>query len=140
MLPVEGDRNNESGARRYLSVTDFAGGREHTEPSAHSYERGANGEKKGPSDEDSGNAEGQEEEQEEDEEQQGRTSRLDPLWEGLGSLGERLAGVDDRFDQLDQEICHDHEASTFALLRTLWVTTVVPILYGVYVGVLITAV
>lgn len=42
---------------------------------------------------------------------QGRTGRLDPLWEGLGSLGERLAEVGGRFDQLDQEICHDREVS-----------------------------
>ncbi|CBJ30412.1 expressed unknown protein [Ectocarpus siliculosus] len=40
---------------------------------------------------------------------QGRTGRLDPLWESLGSLGERLAVVGGRFDQLDQEICHDRE-------------------------------
>ncbi|CAM9290401.1 unnamed protein product, partial [Ectocarpus sp. 12 AP-2014] len=40
---------------------------------------------------------------------QGRTGRLDSLWEGLGSLGERLAEVGGRFDQLDQEICHDRE-------------------------------
>ncbi|CAB1101689.1 unnamed protein product [Ectocarpus sp. CCAP 1310/34] len=40
---------------------------------------------------------------------QGRTGRLDPLWEGLGSLGERLADVGGRLDQLDQEICHDRE-------------------------------
>ncbi|CAM9662283.1 unnamed protein product, partial [Ectocarpus fasciculatus] len=41
--------------------------------------------------------------------EQGRTGRLDPLWAGLGSLGERLAEVGGRFDQLDQEICHDRE-------------------------------
>lgn len=42
---------------------------------------------------------------------QGRAERLDPLWEGLGSLGERLAEVGGRFDLLDREICHDREVS-----------------------------
>lgn len=42
-------------------------------------------------------------------ERQCRTSDLGILWQGLGSLGERLAGVGERFDLLDEEICHDQQ-------------------------------
>lgn len=40
-----------------------------------------------------------------------RRCRLDPLWDGLGSLGERLASVDDLFNQLEQDLDHDQQAS-----------------------------
>lgn len=58
-------------------------------------------------------------EEEEEAEEQRRTNRFDPLWEGLGSLGERLARVDGRFDQLDREICHDREVSTSIGVRSI---------------------
>lgn len=38
-----------------------------------------------------------------------RKGQLDALWMGLGSLGERLAGVDSLFDQLQQDMEHDRE-------------------------------
>lgn len=40
-------------------------------------------------------------------EDESQACRLDPLWEKLGSLGERLAGVDNLFDELEQEMDHD---------------------------------
>lgn len=36
-------------------------------------------------------------------------NRRDLLWEGLGSLTERLAGVDNLFDQLEEEMDNDRE-------------------------------
>lgn len=53
----------------------------------------------------------------EDEEQDGewRRKRLEPLWDGLGSLKDRLAGVGDLFDELEHDINHDRQASIKAL-------------------------
>ena len=117
MLPLQGDGGEKSSAtRRYLKITDFEDGRASAGHGIEFFEkRMQDDENAGPRDDaDSGNMEVVvEEEEEEGGGQHWQTSRLDPLWEGLGSLGEQLAGVDDRFDQLDQEICHDREASKF---------------------------
>lgn len=59
----------------------------------------------------SGNVEKKEEKEEK--EDQWRTSRFDPLWEGLGSLGERLALMDGSFDELNRDISHDRDVSKF---------------------------
>lgn len=127
MLPLERDGGEKSSVRRFLKVTDFTDGRANTGHGINICKKRWQDEADtGPSVADSGEGQEQEREQEQEEQQQWRTSRLDPLWEGLGSLGERLAGVGSRFDQLDQEICHDRQASESRLVRIPPQTIVVP--------------
>ncbi|CAM9126080.1 unnamed protein product [Hapterophycus canaliculatus] len=122
MLPLEGDYLSGSdgsvrGMRRFLRVTDIAGGL---------YETGSqNGTKLTPEGasfvhaQGNGGAGSSSRNQQEDVDNPSpesnavgrhrRTSDLGSLWQGLDSLGERLAGVGYRFDQLDREICHDQQ-------------------------------
>lgn len=111
MLSLEGDNTKRGGVRKYLSVTDFPSEQKFGEGSGDSDERGRCEEQKRPSVEVSNNWEDVEEGEEDEEQRPNRY--LDPLWEGLGSLGERLAGVNARFDQLDQEIKHDRDVSVY---------------------------
>ncbi len=122
MLSLEGE-NEKRCVRKYLSVTDFKSDEKHGEDRGDSGERRHYKEEERSPVEDSGNWEDREEGKKSEE--QRPTTCLDPLWEGLGSLGKRLAGVNARFDQLDQEIDHDREVSVYldACYRQPWSTS-----------------
>ena len=111
MLSLEGN-DVKRGARKYLSVTDFTSDEKNEEDRGDSDGRRHREKTERPTVEDSHNWEDGEEGEEDEELCRTTCSRLEPLWEGLGSLGERLAGVNARFDQLDQEISHDRKVST----------------------------
>lgn len=121
MLSLEGEKNEKGGVRKYLSVSDFSSDEKHAGDRGDSDERRRCKEEERSSVEDSNNWEDGEEGKKGEE--QHPTSYLDPLWEGLGSLGERLAGVNARFDQLDQEINHDREVRAY--LRAFYRQTMV---------------
>eukprot|EP00904_Undaria_pinnatifida_P009876 jgi/Undpi1/6018/HiC_scaffold_2.g01292.m1 len=118
LLPLEGDEKRGAApctAKMFLSVTEFT-----TEPGVTAAVAGvisADDARTAPKEE--GDEEGDEEWGEEGNEKgdeegggegwQWQTSRLDPLWTGVGALGERLAGVGLLFDQLEGEMDHDRQ-------------------------------
>eukprot|EP00903_Cladosiphon_okamuranus_P005513 g5493.t1 len=102
MLPLEGGGGEKSSVRRFLKVTDFTDGRASTGHGDFCTNRWQDETDAGPSVADSGEGEEHEEEQEE-QQQQWQTSHLDTLWESLGSLGERIAGIIEIFQREAQE-------------------------------------